>query len=488
MPTVELDSGVLAFAKDGYLVTFIEFLASVTALNTSHRPCGLFGPAPLTLRNCMTKCLLYLIGFFAILSASLTAQTAPSASPNSDEELRFVVYLSRHGVRSPTGKPSQYNAYSAAPWPDWDVPPGYLTPHGYQLMKLFGVYDRIQLASEGLIIPQGCGEDARITFYADSDQRTRETGKALAEGFLPGCNVQVKSLSEGTNDPLFHPDPNDFGTADQALATAAIAGRIGNDPANLTEAYRPQIAAMDKILATCGVASSTSGKRTSLFDVPSSLAPGKGEHLAELRGPLNSASSLAENLLLEYTQGMSTENVGWGCATGADIRFLINLHTAATDYTLRTPAIARVQATNLLTDILRSLEQATLNKGVSGASSKPTDRMLFLIGHDTNLTSIAGLLGLNWIVDGRRDDTPPGGALVFELWKNRKSGESSIRTYFTVQTLEQMRTSAELRLSNPPQRVPVFLPGCSKADFSCNWLDFEKTIHGAIDPRSVQSR
>ena len=33
------------------------------------------------------------------------------------------------------------------------------------------------------------------------------------------------------------------------------------------------------------------------------------------------------------------------------------------------------------------------------------DRALFLIGHDTNLSNIAGLLNLTWIFDGRRDDT-----------------------------------------------------------------------------------
>lgn len=425
--------------------------------------------------------------FFAVLFASLPAQTVPSESPNSSEELRFVVYLSRHGVRSPTGQPDQYNTYSVASWPDWDVPPGYLTPHGFHLMELFGAYDRVQLASEGLVLPQGCGGAGAVTFYTDSDQRTRETGKALAEGFLPGCSVSVRSLPEGTTDPLFHPNPKEF-AANPALATAAIAGRIGNDPANLTVAYNPEISALDKLLATCGVPSATPKKRKSLYDVPSSLAPGKGDHLAELRGPLYTASSLAENLLLEYTQGMSTDHVGWGCVDGKEVRSLIGLHTAATDFTLRTPAIAKFQASNLLGHILLSLQQATLNKDIPGAPGKPTDRVLFLVGHDTNLTSIGGLLNLDWIADGRRDDTPPGGALVFELWKNRKSGEYSVRTYFTVQTLEQMRASSELTLSSPPQRVPVFIPGCSRKDLSCDWTDFETSVNGVIDPRYVEPR
>jgi 4-phytase/acid phosphatase len=430
----------------------------------------------------MTRLILFLATIFLLGGHAAQAQTIPSASTSKDADLKFVIYLSRHGVRSPTGKPAQYSVYSTAPWPEWDVPPGNLTAHGYRLMEIFGSFDRLQLADEGLWSAKGCEDSPSVTFYADSDQRTRETGKALAEGLFPGCKVPVKSLPEGTNDPLFHPRASDARPVNPALATAAISGRIGNNPASVTEAYRTQISALDKILATCGAAPAALQKRISLFDIPASLDPGKGEHLAEMRGPLNTASSLAENLLLEYTQGMSADQVGWRCVTGENLRSLIDLHTAATDFTLRTPAIARAQASTLLDHILRSVEQAAANKQIPGAMGKPTDRALFLIGHDTNLTTIGGLLGLTWIADGRRDDTPPGGSLVFELWKDRKSGEVSVRTYFTVQTLEQMRSSVELTLSNPPQRVPVFLPGCSGKDYSCTLPSFQQALQRAIDP------
>lgn len=430
----------------------------------------------------MTRLILLLAGAFFIGAQVAPAQTISSTPAAVDADLKYVVVLSRHGVRSPTSNPAQYNAYSVAPWPQWDVPPGNLTAHGYHLMELFGAYDRMLLANDRLLSAKGCEDAAHVTFYADSDQRTRETGKALAKGLFPGCNVAVKSLPEGTNDPLFHPHPADSSPVDPALATAAIAGRIGNDPTNVTEAYRTQISALDKILASCGAAPAAQQKRISLFDVPASLDPGKSEHLAEMRGPLNTASSLAENLLLEYTQGMTAEQVGWGCVTGANLRSLIDLHTAATDFTLRTPAIARVQASNLLDSILRSVQQAATNKQVKGALGQPSDRALFLIGHDTNLTAIGGLLSLTWIADGRRDDTPPGGALVFELWKDRNSGEFSVRTYFAVQTLEQMRSSAELTQSNPPRRVAVFLPGCGRKDSSCSWPAFQQTLQDAIGP------
>ena len=409
-------------------------------------------------------------------------------APNRSESLRFVLVLSRHGVRSPTGKPAQYNAYSTASWPEWSVAPGYLTAHGFHLMEQFGTYDRLHFAEEGLFEAKGCGDANKVTIYADSDQRTRETGKALAQGLFPGCDCPVQSLPEGTNDTLFHPNPADFSAEEPALAVAAIEGRMGGNATNLTEAYRAQLASFDKLLATCGAPVTAQQKRATLLDIPASLTPGKGEHLADLRGPLNTASTLAENLLLEYTEGMPETNVGWGCVSGADLRSIINLHTAVTDFTQRTPLIARVQASNLLEHIARSLEQAATNKPVASAIGKPSDKALFLIGHDTNLTNIAGLLGLTWIEDGRRDDTPPGSALVFELWRVNNDGTYRVRTYFTAQTLEQMRTAAELTVGNPPARVPVFLPGCSGEDFSCPWPEFAASLHRAIDPRHVNSK
>ena len=292
-------------------------------------------------------------GFIACLlllsPVLLGAQSAVSASDNSPKELKFVVYLSRHGVRSPTGLPAEYNPYSLAPWPAWDVPPGYLTAHGYKLMKLFGAYDRMELAKEGLLSPSGCEDASKISFYADSDERTRETGKAIAEGLLPGCPVPVKFLPEGTNDPLFHyhPTPAQLGATTPIQAAAAIAGRMGGNPANLAEAYRPQLKALDKILATCGTASPSQSKRISLFDVPATLAPGSGGHVAELRSPLNTASTLVENLLLEYTEGMDASKVGWGCVDDGKLRSLMALHTAATDFTERTTIMAQIGASAL---------------------------------------------------------------------------------------------------------------------------------------------
>jgi len=413
-----------------------------------------------------------------------SAQTPPA----NDQSLQFVIYLSRHGVRSPTGKPEKYAKYSAAPWPEWDVPPGHLTAHGFELMKTFGAYDRAKLADNGLLAPAGCADADRVTIFADSDQRTRESGKALAEGMLPGCGIEVHALAEGTADPMFHSMEAGAVHPDTGLAAAAIAGRIGGAASSLTAAYRSQLMALDRLLAGCGKVQSTNLARTSLFDIPALLSPGTGDHPAELAGPLATASTLAENLLLEYTEGMSGTKLGWGCLDESALREILDLHAAEEGYADRTPAIAQMYASTLLDRINKAVQQSAKGKPVPGAPGRPGDKVLILVGHDTNIASVAGALGLDWIIDGRRQDTPPGGALLFELWRGRASGRYSLRVYYTAQTLSQMRDTQPLTKINPPDEAPVFVPGCSAADMSCGLDTFAAVLRDAAKAAYVSQQ
>src|SRR5580658_6749924 len=122
------------------------------------------------------RCGVHSIALFLCVGAWLTIQAKaqiPSPAKNavdSKEELRFVVIVTRHGVRSPTGKSDQLNQYSAQPWPAWSVPPGYLTEHGAKLMTLFGAYDREFYVDKGLLSAEGCADASRISILADSDE------------------------------------------------------------------------------------------------------------------------------------------------------------------------------------------------------------------------------------------------------------------------------------------------------------------------------
>src|ERR1700761_9016751 len=158
-----------------------------------------------------------------LITAALPILGQPAA--NEKAQLKFVVIVSRHGVRSPTASVEQLNQYSAQPWPEWSVPPGYLTPHGAELMTLFGAYYRSYFANQGLLSPSGCADSQLVSFYSDSDQRTVETAKSLAQWMLPGCPIHDRSEKHALEqaDPLFHSLAAGVGQIDRKRAAASIA-------------------------------------------------------------------------------------------------------------------------------------------------------------------------------------------------------------------------------------------------------------------------
>src|SRR5579872_5823000 len=123
--------------------------------------------------------------------------------------LQVVAAMVRNSPRAraaPTWTIDRLNQYSAEPWPDFHVPPGNLTAHGRTLMTLLGTYYGDWLSRERLVRRGDCAFARRIYVWADTDQRTIETGRAVAETLLPGCPIAVHSEAERTsaakNDPL----------------------------------------------------------------------------------------------------------------------------------------------------------------------------------------------------------------------------------------------------------------------------------------------
>jgi len=413
-------------------------------------------------------------------ASSVAAQTSPSIQSSADE-LRFALVLTRHGVRSPTWANQRLDEYSKQPWPQWPVAPGILTPHGRQLMTFFGSYYRSWFAEQKLLSASGCADAARVFIWADTDERTRETGAGLADGMMPGCHAEVHALEGDTQDELFHATRKP-GAAQSQKAFAALAGRIGNHPEALAAAYQEPLDEMQRVLFDCKEGSCSVPKKKRLLAAQASVAPGSGDHLAELKGPLTTAATFAENLQLEYLEGMPDAEVGWGRANGAQVQSLMAMHAAASDLVQRTPAIARMQAAHLLDAIARTIQQAEAGKSVDGAIGSIGERAVFLVGHDTNISNVAALLDAHWLIDGyQRDDAAPGGALVFTLWR-RAGKPDAVKLSYWVQTPDQMRRAMPLSLAAPPASADIFVPGCSlpEAGAPCNWVEFQTAVQAAL--------
>ena len=409
-------------------------------------------------------CLFVSVGVSAQVSDT---QATPSAK---GDKLELVVVLSRHGVRSPTWTLDRLNTYSALPWPAFSVDPGILTPRGYELLKRFGAYDRAAYASQGLLTAQGCADVASTYIWADTDQRTLASGHALAESLYPSCALQVHSLAEGENDPIFHPVVDNVAPAVADAAYTELSKRITDLQAGSTNDL---LAQMQRILLGCHPDADCKPTHTPemMLDGKTAAARGTGDKFVTLKGPIPTGSSFAEDLLLEYGDGMPMASVGWGNVDEAEIGRLLALHSVYFSLIHQTPALAKVEASYMLEYITSTLAQGVTGKPMDAAKGKPGDKLVIFVGHDTNIAGVASLLGLHWHLDGRDDDTPPGTELSFELWQS-PNGAYSVRTRVAMQTLHQLRELSPLTPADPPATQTVAPAGCTVKDSSCGWTDF----------------
>lgn len=409
-----------------------------------------------------------LVACLVALSSGGTA-TAWSA-PGDSSTLQMVVVMSRHGVRSPT-HPTELQAYARQPWPSWaGVHPGYLTPHGAALMRQFGAYYRRVYSGELGFADRGCPPAGAVFLWADLDQRTKATGDAIAQGFAPGCGIAVGHAT-GDNDALFDPLPG-AGTVNREEARAAVLGAVGGGFEGLPAAYGAAFAAME---ATLGCAAPARCKKIS--QVPTTISNDGDGGLASIDGGLDMAADVAENLLLEYTDGHRV--VGWGRVDHARLLELLQLHVLGKRLEHNRYA-ARAHSSNIVQHILATLQEGASGSAVEGTRVPPRTRFVFISGHDTQLAEISAMFGLSWLVPGDQlNDTPPGSALVFEVRRPANGGSPFVRTFFTAQTLDAMRAGRGER----PARVPVYVPGCPS--LGCPIDTFARVATAAIDPSFV---
>jgi len=98
---------------------------------------------------------------------------------------------------------------------------------------------------------------------------------------------------------------------------------------------------------------------------------------------------------------------------------------------------------------------------------------------------ISGMLHLSWFLRGyQQNDTPPGGALIFEV-RQSPAGQTFIRVFYAAQSLDQMRASSQSGDAGSPLRAPVYVPGCPALD--CPMPTFDSVVGAAIDPAFVGS-
>jgi 4-phytase/acid phosphatase len=116
-----------------------------------------------------------------------------------------------------------------------------------------------------------------------------------------------------------------------------------------------------EVLFGCAIEAPCPGEKQpgkqGLLDLPASVG-GTEDGLADIRGPVQTGSTLAENLWLEYAEGMRGKDLGWGRLDETRLREIRAIHVAYADLARRTQYLAGAQGSSLLSHILHSMEQA----------------------------------------------------------------------------------------------------------------------------------
>jgi 4-phytase/acid phosphatase len=408
-----------------------------------------------------------------------------------DEVLQKIVIVARHGVRTPLTSAAELDGWSSRAWPAWNEPAGNLTARGAQLAKVLGQYYRAYAVSEQLLPEQGCPQRGSLYLYADLEERTKTTAQALLDGIAPGCGFGYRGKQDATVDGLFHPVAAGTCRLDVLAAQTAILSRVAGDHNTVALDFKAPIDALQAGMDCCKPALCAAFGRPEgckLASLPTALSPlanGKG---LEMLGAFAIASTAAEIFLLQYAEGMEANQVAWGRLSAPQMLQTFRLHTEALDLMERTPYLARRQGSALL---MRAAAAVTggHSSGLGSADTAVRDaKFIAYIGHDTNIANLAGILDLTWTQAGyQRNQTPPGGALMFEV---RLGPDKKQRVYssYVAQSLEQMRKVSPLTLEAPPLKTPLRLRGCSAntPGFPCLLDEFAVVVRNALDRDCVE--
>ncbi|ASK95602.1 MULTISPECIES: histidine-type phosphatase [Xanthomonas] len=380
---------------------------------------------------------------------------APASAQTA--QLERVVVVFRHGVRAPLQGEAAAAHYADQPWPQWSTPASLLTPHGRQGVRLSGEYLRQWLVQQALLPRSGCPATGSMSVWANTDQRTIESGALLADALAPGCGVVAGHREAGSNDPLFRPIEAGTLPFDAAAAVASIQQQTGG-PAALLQGHAAELQALQQILGCT---------RTpcDFAQMPSTLAPSANGRGLKLGGPIDLTSGTGEVLLLQYAEGLPLAQVGWGRATPERLAQVSRLHALLFDIYARPHYMASRSGAPLAREVLQRFGDAQAPK------------VSVFVGSDTHIAALSGLLDVHFHLPGYgADDPPPGGALVLGLWRE-SDGRQLVRARYLAQSLDQLRTLVPLDLAHPPLQQELSLGLCAPEQrMACPLADFAMAL------------
>ena len=412
-----------------------------------------------------------LIGMLAAILA-LSGSSAQAQRQRSDEfhakyELKEVVVMSRHNIRSPlTSGGAAYQRVTPHSWFQWSSPSSQLSSRGGVLETEMGQFFRKWVVSEGLLPDNYRPEGDEVLFYANSRQRTFATAKYFSAGFLPFANVEIThKYEEDKMDPVFTPQFTKMNDTYRQQVLAEIQAMNGGPQAWMA-AQQPTLDLMEEVLDMAHSPAALQGDTTHFWydDVQFKIEKGSEPKMS---GGYTLANSVADALVLQCYESESMTAFGHEL-TREQWRAICQVKVVY-DALLFTAHVAAVNLAHPLVSRIREELQRNDRK------------FMFLCGHDSNLCSIAAALGIEFPeAEGALElHTPIGSKLVFEKWSD--GSEDYVAINLVYQAIDQLQGRTLLSLDEPPMVMPITVKGLTaNSDGLYRWADLDARFAEAM--------
>ena len=373
------------------------------------------------------------------------AQLERSDAFRAKYELKGVVVMSRHNIRSPLSSGgAAYRRVTPHEWFEWSSPGSQLSLRGGVLETEMGQFFRKWVVSEGLLPDNYRPEGDEVLFYANSRQRTFATAKYFSAGFLPFANVEIEhKLAEDKMDPVFTPQFTKMNDTYRQKVLEELQSMHGG-PQAWMEAQQGTLDLMEEVLDMAHSPAALEGDTVHFWFNDTQFKIEKGDEL-RMTGGYTLANSVADALVLQCYETESLSAFGhelsleqWRgiCAVKAVYDgLLFTSHAAAVN--LAYPLVSRIRE----------------------ELGRRDRKFMFLCGHDSNLASIGAAVGLEYPETERALElrTPIGSKLVFEKWSDGE--EDYVAVNMVYQAVDQLQGRTLLSLAEPPMVKRVTISG-----------------------------
>ena len=404
---------------------------------------------PVAIMNMTNQIKTWMLAAILLCCSGAQAQTKRSDDFRAKYQLKEVVVMSRHNIRSPLVSGSTaYMRVTPYKWFSWSSPGSQLSLRGGVLETEMGQFFRKWLVGEGLLPDNYRPEGDEVLFYANSRQRTFATAKYFSAGFLPFANVEIThKYEEDKMDPMFTPQFTKMNDTYRQRVVAEMNALHGG-PQAWMQSVQPALTLVEEVIDMAHSPAALNDTTHFWYD-DTQFKLEKGSE-PKMSGGYTLANSVADALVLQCYESESMTAFGheltqeqWRAICGIKEVYdglLFTTHSAAVN--LAYPLVSRIRE-----ELHREGRKFT-----------------FLCGHDSNLASISAALRfvLPETEQALELHTPIGSKLVFEKWSN--GTEEFVAVNLVYQAVGQLQNRTLLSWAvedglQVPQVMPIAIEG-----------------------------